>query len=55
MTGEDLDAVVERRQLLQRMEQVLSALPGSDGEVRACRVADEQRVSRQRDSLVDEE
>ena len=47
MAGKDLDAVGELEEPAQRMEEALGALRRADCEVRASRVADEERVARQ--------
>ena len=39
----------------QGVEEILGAFTGRDCEIGSCRVADEQRVSRQRDPVVDDE
>ena len=55
MAGVDLDGVAERRQLAERVEEILGALARSHREVGSRCVADEEGVSRQRDVVVDHE
>ena len=50
-----LDAVAEGRQPLERAEEILRALPGGDREIGPRRVADEERVARQHELVVDDE
>ena len=50
-----LDVVAERREPLERAEEVLRAFARGDREVGACRVADEERVAGQHELVVDDE
>ena len=47
MTGVDLDAVSERHESPERVEEALRPVTRLDREIRTSRVADEERVSRQ--------
>ena len=55
MTGKHLHIVWKLRQPLQGVEESLGAFARLDGQVGPRRVADEQRISRQSQALVDHE
>ena len=42
----DLDPVMKLQQPLEAVEEALGALDGFDGQIGACRIADEERIAR---------
>ena len=55
VAGIHLDVVAERREPLERAEEILRAFARRDREVGSSRVADEERVARQHEFPVDDE